>query len=152
MAEIATDPMGTELTDIFISLRPREEWTKAESQMELVTKIEDALSDLPGVNIAYTQPIEMRMNEMSSGIRSDLGIKIYGDDFDELVRISDDIQRVLLDIDGASDISADQITGQPTLQVALDPIRLARYDVPREEVLRFVEALAGHEVGNISTR
>ena len=149
VAEIATDPMGTELTDIFITLKPREEWKKVSSQTELIAGIEVALNDLPGVNIAYTQPIEMRMNEMSSGIRSDLGIKIYGDDFDELVRISDDIQRVLLEIEGASDISVDQITGQPTLQVRIDPERMARYGVPREEVLEFVEALGGHEVGTI---
>ena len=149
VAEIATDPMGTELTDIFITLKPREEWTKATSQTELVAEIEVVLSDMPGVNITYTQPIEMRMNEMSSGIRSDVGIKIYGDDFEELVRISDDIQRVLLDIEGASDISVDQITGQPTLQVRIDPVRLARFGVPKEEVLEFVEALGGNEVGSI---
>jgi len=149
VAEIATDPMGTELTDIFITLKPREQWTMATSQTELIEEIEVVLSDMPGVNIAYTQPIEMRMNEMSSGIRSDLGIKIYGDEFEELVRISDDIQRVLLDIVGASDISADQITGQPTLQVRIDPSRLARYGVPRKEVLAFVEALGGREVGSI---
>lgn len=149
VAEVATDPMGTELTDIFITLKPAQGWTKAATQAELIEEIEVALHDLPGVNIAYSQPIEMRMNEMSSGIRSDVGIKIYGDDFDELVRISDEIQRVLLEIDGASDISADQITGQPTLRVRINSERLARYGVPRAEVLEFVEALGGREVGSV---
>lgn len=149
VAEIATDPMGTELTDVFITLESRDEWKKASSQTELIAEIEAALSDLPGVNLAYTQPIEMRMNEMSSGIRSDLGIKVYGDDFDVLVGISDEIQRVLLEVEGASDISADQITGQPTLQVRIDSAKLARYGVNREEVLTFVEALGGRETGVI---
>jgi cobalt-zinc-cadmium resistance protein CzcA len=149
VAEIATDPMGTELTDIFMTLNPREQWKAATNQAELVTKIETALADLPGINIAYTQPIEMRMNEMSAGIRSDVGIKLYGDDFEELVRLSDEIQRVLLEVQGAADISVDQITGQPTLRVKIDSERLARYAVPRAEVLAFLKALGGIEAGVI---
>lgn len=149
VAEIATDPMGTELTDIFLTLHPREQWTKAAHQAALLEAIQESLHDLPGLNIAYSQPIELRMNELSSGIRSDVGIKIYGDDFDELVRVSDEIQRVLLDIQGAADISVDQITGQPTLQVRIDSERLQRYGVPREEVLTFVKALGGIEAGAI---
>jgi cobalt-zinc-cadmium resistance protein CzcA len=146
-AEVATDPMGTELSDIFITLRPRAEWTRASTQAELVSAMEAALGDLPGLNIAYTQPIEMRMNEMSSGIRADVGIKILGDDFDELVRISDDVQRVLLDIEGAADISVDQITGQPALQVRVDQNAIARYGIPGREVLDYVEAVGGIRVG-----
>lgn len=148
-AEVATDPMGIELTDIFLSLHPRDQWRKASSQTELVSKIEPLLSDLPGMNVAYTQPIEMRLNEMISGIRSDVGIKIYGDDFDELVRISDDIQRVLLEIEGASDISVDQLTGQPTLQVDIRADQIARYGISRADVLDFVRGVGGIEVGNI---
>jgi cobalt-zinc-cadmium resistance protein CzcA len=149
VAEVATDPMGTELTDIFMSLYPREEWTKADNQAELVTAIENELRDLPGLNMAYSQPIEMRMNELSAGIRSDVGIKIYGDNFEELVRVSNDIQRVLLDIKGSADISVDQITGQPTLRIEIDPTRLSRFGIPRAEVLEFVRALGGIEVGSI---
>ncbi|UCH84165.1 MAG: efflux RND transporter permease subunit, partial [Candidatus Latescibacterota bacterium] len=81
-AEVATDPMGTELTDVFIALKPRNEWRAARSQSELVRKMEAVVSDFPGQTVAYTQPIEMRVNEMVAGIRTDLGIKIYGDDFD----------------------------------------------------------------------
>ena len=80
-AEVATDPMGLELTDIFVSLHPRSNWTKAQTQAELVAAMQAEVDDLPGLNIIATQPIEMRLNEMVSGIRSDLGIKIYGDDF-----------------------------------------------------------------------
>jgi len=149
VAEVATDPMGTELTDIFMTLHPREQWTAASSQADLVAKIEASLKDLPGLNIAYSQPIEMRMNELSAGIRADVGINLYGDDFAELVRISNDIQRVLLEVRGAADISVDQLTGQPTLQVKIDPERLARYGVPKAEILDFVKALGGIDAGVI---
>ncbi|MFN2288280.1 MAG: efflux RND transporter permease subunit [Chromatocurvus sp.] len=148
-AEVATDPMGTELTDIFISLKPRESWTRADTQAELAEAMQEELSDMPGLNMVLTQPIEMRLNEMISGIRTDLGIKIYGDDFDELVRISDEIQTVLLDIWGASDIAVDQLTGQPTLQVRVDQEALARHGVASRHVLEMVEAVGGRSVGQV---
>ena len=148
-AEVATDPMGTELTDLFVSLTPRETWTRANSQAELVAAMQAELSDLPGLNMVFTQPIEMRLNEMISGIRSDLGIKIYGDDFDELIRISDEIQRVLLQIPGQSDIAVDQLTGQPLLQVKINQNAIARYGVPARHVLEVVEAVGGQHVGEV---
>lgn len=104
-AEVATDPMGIELTDVFLSLNPREEWSKAASQSELVAEMQEVLDDLPGVNIVATQPIEMRLNEMASGIRSDLGIKIYGDDFEQLVSLSDEVQEALTGLEGSSDVA-----------------------------------------------
>jgi cobalt-zinc-cadmium resistance protein CzcA len=148
-AEVATDPMGTELTDIFVSLKPRGEWTQAGTQAELVAAMQEVMADLPGLNMVFTQPIEMRLNEMVSGIRSDLGIKIYGDDFDELARVSDDIQRVLLQVPGATDIAVDQLTGQPTLQARVDQQAIARHGVPARDVLQFVEAVGGREVGQV---
>jgi len=148
-AEVATDPMGTELTDIFFTLHPRDQWSKATNQAELVAAIEATLADLPGLNIAYSQPIELRLNEMMSGIRSDVAIKIYGDDFDELVRLSDSIQQVLLDVEGLSDISADQLTGQPTFQIDIREDQIARYGIPRSDVLDFVQAVGGIQVGDI---
>jgi cobalt-zinc-cadmium resistance protein CzcA len=148
-AEVATDPMGTELTDIFISLKPRGEWTKANNQTHLVAAIEEELADLPGLNMVFTQPIEMRLNEMISGIRSDLGIKLFGDDFDELVRISDEIQRVLLQVPGASDIAVDQLTGQPMLRITVDQAAIARHGTPARHVLEIVEAVGGRPVGEV---
>lgn len=148
-AEVATDPMGTELTDVFVTLKPREGWTKASTQAGLTAEMEKIVSQLPGVNTAFTQPIEMRLNEMASGIRSDIGIKIFGDDFDELLRLSDEVQRVLLDVPGAADISVDQITGQPSLVVEVDQARLARYGVASSEVLGVVEAIGGIRVGEV---
>jgi len=148
-AEVATDPMGLELTDVFVSLNPREQWTKATTQAELVQAMQKQVDDLPGLNMVATQPIEMRINEMVSGIRSDIGIKIYGDDFEELVRIGDEVQRILLDIPGQSDIAVDQVTGQPTLRIRVDPDSLARYGVPGADVLDFVKAVGGRQVGEV---
>lgn len=148
-AEVATDPMGTELTDIFLSLKPRTEWTRATAQADLVAAMQEVVDDLPGLNIAATQPIEMRLNEMASGIRSDVGIKVYGDDFDELVHISDAIQRILIEIPGQSDVSVDQVTGQPTLRIAVDTDAIARHGVSGREVLDFVEAIGARRVGEV---
>jgi len=148
-AEVATDPMGIELTDIFIALNPREQWTRAKSQTQLTREMEQALDDLPAINMVFTQPIEMRLNEMVSGIRSDVGIKIIGDDFDELGRLSDELQEVLLTIDGAADVAGEQLTGQPTLEIRLKQDRLARQGIPGSEVLEFIEAVGSKPVGEI---
>jgi cobalt-zinc-cadmium resistance protein CzcA len=148
-AEVATDPMGIELTDIYLTLKPRGRWTRADSQAELVEALQGVVGDLPGLNMVFTQPIEMRMNELISGVRSDIAIKIYGDDFDELIRISDDVQRVLTDLEGAADISADQITGQPVLRIKVDQKQLARHGIPAVNVLDFVETVGTRHVGEV---
>lgn len=148
-AEVATDPMGIELTDIFISLNPRHEWTRAKSQTGLVQVMQEVLDDLPAVNMVFTQPIEMRINEMVSGIRSDVGIKIVGDDFDELGRLSDQVQEILLTIDGAADVAGEQITGQPILRIQLKQDQLARHGIPGRDVLDFIEAIGVRPVGDI---
>ena len=115
----------------------------------MVAEMQAVLADLPGLNMVFTQPIEMRLNEMISGIRSDLGIKIFGDDFDELIRLSDAIQRVLLQVPGQSDIAVDQLTGQPLLRVRVNQESLARYGVPVAHVLEFIEAIGGYHVGEV---
>jgi len=148
-AEVATDPMGTELTDIFISLKPRDQWKKATTQRDLINAMQKSIADLPGLNMVFTQPIEMRLNEMESGIRSDIGVKIYGDDFEELIRISDEIQKVLVQIKGATDIATDQITGQPTLRVTIDQKMIARYGLNSKEILDVIETAGGKKVGEI---
>ncbi|MDH3216354.1 MAG: CusA/CzcA family heavy metal efflux RND transporter [Candidatus Krumholzibacteria bacterium] len=148
-AEVATDPMGTELTDVFITLKPRKHWRAARSQSELVREMEVVVSDLPGQTVAYTQPIEMRVNEMVAGIRTDLGIKVYGDDFDELLRVSNDIQRLLTTVRGAEDISGEQLTGQPVLRVRVDQDAVARMGIPADRVLEMVDAVGGIAVGDI---
>ena len=148
-AEVATDPMGIELTDIFLALKPRSQWKQARTQQELAALIEDVVKDFPGINAVLTQPIEMRLNEMIAGIRSDIGIKIYGDDLETLRQLSDEVQQVLLGIPGAGEISGEQITGQPMYQVKVNPEAVARYGLPTRDVLDVVEAVGVKEVGEI---
>ncbi len=148
-AEVATDPMGIELTDIFLALKPPSEWTKAKTQQELAQRMDESLKDLPGLNMAFTQPIEMRMNEMVAGIRSDVGIKVYGDSFESLIEVSDDIQKVLLEIEGATDVSGEQISGQPVMQLRVNPESIARFGISTRDVLDLVEAVGSREVGEI---
>lgn len=148
-AEVATDPMGLELTDVFIQLKPESKWKKARNQDDLTAKVDAAVKDFPGVNMVFTQPIEMRMNEMVSGIRSDVGIKIYGDDFDELVKLSDAIQRILVEVNGNSDVSGEQITGQPTLEITLKQEQLARLGIPAQDVLDIIASTGNYPVGDI---
>lgn len=148
-AEVATDPMGTELTDIFMALHPRDQWRQAKSQMELSALVEEAFHGLPGIRTVLTQPIELRVNEMLSGIRADVGIKIYGEDFAKLVELGDQVEHLLLEIPGAADVSTEQITGQPTLSIQVDQERLARFGVPAKDVLDVVAAVGSPKVGEI---
>ncbi len=148
-AEVATDPMGIELSDIFVTLKPREKWTQAETQGELVTAMEKALSALPGMKKIFTQPIEMRVNEMLAGIRSDVGIKLFGDDFATLKEQALAIESVVNKIPGAADVSVEQVTGQPLVQVKVDRAASARYGITAREVLEVVEALGGRKVGEL---
>ncbi len=148
-AEIATDPMGTELTDLFISLKPRSQWTKARSQAELTELIEKHLRDMPGQKLAFLQPIEMRMNEMVSGSRADLAIKLYGDDLDVLAAKGKEIEAIVNRIPGAADVSAEQTTGQPVLQIKVDQEQLARYGVPAKVVTDVIESLGSKPLGEV---
>jgi len=148
-AEVATDPMGIELSDVFITLTPRAQWTKAGSQEELVAMMEAALAGMPAMRTVFTQPIEMRVNEMVAGIRSDLGVKVFGDDFETLRRLGDEIAAVLEQIPGAADVTVEQITGQPLLEIRVRQDQLARYGVPAADVLDFVASIGNVQVGEI---
>lgn len=148
-AEVATDPMGVELTDTFIALRPRNEWKRASTREDLVREMDRALRDLPGQRVAFTQPIEMRMNEMSAGIKADVGIKLYGDDLAVLAERAAQIANVVQGIDGAADVSVEQLTGQPMLQIRVLPEAIARYGIPASEALELVESLGTLELGDV---
>jgi len=148
-AEVATDPMGVELTDIFISLKPRRNWTKAHTQAELTERINEQLRRMPGQRLAFSQPIEMRINEMISGVRTDLGIKVFGDDFTVLVAKGQEIERVLKAIEGNADVSVEQITGQPMLQIRIKQDQLARYGVPAKAVLDLIESIGSKPLGQV---
>ncbi|MCK6478623.1 MAG: efflux RND transporter permease subunit [Planctomycetaceae bacterium] len=148
-AEVATDPMGVELTDVFVSLKPRATWKRANTQAELVTLVQRELRDMPGQRIALTQPIEMRINEMISGVRSDVAVKLFGDDFEVLAAKGREIEGVLRTVSGCVDASTEQITGQPVLRVKVDQDQAARYGISAEEILRLVEALGGVPAGEV---
>jgi cobalt-zinc-cadmium resistance protein CzcA len=149
-AEVATDPMGTELSDIFLTLKPREQWQRAATQDELAEQIQKELRDLPGQRIAMTQPIEMRLDEMISGVRSDVAAILYGDDFDVLVRKAAEIERVLETIPGAADVSAEQVTGQPVLEIRVDQEQIARHGIAAQAILDLVESLGSKRLGSVS--
>src|SRR5512136_2673160 len=148
-AEIATDPMGIELSDFFLALKPRKQWKKAHTQAELVEEMRKLFVKIPGLRVAFSQPIEMRMNELVAGIRSDIGIKIYGDDLDKLRELSDEVQKVLGSIEGRGEVTGEQLTGQPVLQIKVDPQAIARYGVPTRNVLNVVEAVGTKRVGEV---
>ena len=148
-AEVATDPMGVELTDMFITLKPRSEWTKASTQYELTELVQKTLREMPGQKIAMTQPIEMRLNEMISGVRSDVAVKLFGDDFDVLVDKAAEIERVLKSIDGNADVNVEQVTGQPVLQIIVKQDEIARYGVSATEVLDLIESLGSFHLGEV---
>ena len=163
-AEIATDPMGVELTDMFMTLKPRDMWTKRvladpvggqerlvkiHTQAELTRAIEHFLRDMPGQRLAFLQPIEMRINEMTSGSRSDLAVKMYGDDLDTLVKLGGNIEQILAKVPGAADVSVEQVTGQPVLQIQLKQDQLARHGVTAKSVTDVVESIGGKRLGEV---
>lgn len=149
-AEIATDPMGVELSDIFLMLHPMERWTRAASKMELVDALKRTLEDqLPGQNYLFSQPIELRTNELISGVRSDVAVQIYGDDLDELGRVGRAVAAVLGAVPGTADVSMDAVAGLPFLDVVVDRDAIARYGVDARAVTDAVSTVAGHRVGEV---
>ncbi|MEI8040784.1 MAG: CusA/CzcA family heavy metal efflux RND transporter [Verrucomicrobiota bacterium] len=148
-AEIATDPMGVELSDFFLALQPRSQWKKAHTQAELVEEMRQLFVKIPGLRVAFSQPIEMRMNELVAGIRSDIGIKIYGDDLETLRELSDEVQKVLGGIEGRGEVTGEQLSGQPVLQVRVDPKATERFGVPARNVLNVVEAVGTKRIGEV---
>lgn len=148
-AEVATDPMGTELSDVFVTLKPPNTWTRAETQIELVEAMQAELAVLPGMRMVFTQPIEMRVNEMIAGIRADVGIKLFGDDLEMLGRKAREIEALVKAVPGAADVLTEQMTGLPTLRVEIDQDAIARHGIPARVVLDVVEALGGRHVGEI---
>jgi cobalt-zinc-cadmium resistance protein CzcA len=148
-AEIATDPMGLELTDVFVALQPRERWKRAGTQDELAAEMKAELEDMPGMRMSFLQPIEMRVNEMIAGVRSDVGIKVFGDDLDVLKATAREIEAVVRQIPGAADVTVEQVTGQPVLRIAVDRTAIGRYGIAAREVLDVVEAVGTRVTGQV---
>jgi cobalt-zinc-cadmium resistance protein CzcA len=154
--EVATDAGSIEETDMFVTLKPREKWTKKNkdgkritTQDELVAEMEKTVDDIPGQIVSFTQPIEMRLNEMISGARADVALKLYGDDIDTLVAKGHELESVLRAIDGCADLATRQISGLPILRVRIKQDQIARYNIPAEAVLDLIESLGGKVVGNV---
>ncbi len=141
--------MGFEVTDVYVTLKSRDLWKKAGTQEELVGAMAEVTEKLPAMRAEYSQPIEMRINEMVAGIRADLGIKLFGDDLDVLKEKAAEIERVVKAIPGASDVSTEQVTGLPVLRVEVDRDALSRFGVPARRVLDAVKAVGGITVGEI---
>ncbi len=165
--EVATDPGTIESTDIFVMLKPRETWKKivdvervvdgvtttvkkrVESQDELVQAMSREVEKFPGQIVFFTQPIEMRINEMISGVRADVAVKLFGKDLDTLIAKAREIEDVLRSIPGAADLTTEQIKGQPVLRVKIDEDKIARYGISRKSVLDVVESIGGKVVSEI---
>jgi cobalt-zinc-cadmium resistance protein CzcA len=148
-AEIATDPMGVELTDFFITLKPRGQWKRAHSQPELTELLEKELRIMPGQKLSFSQPIELRINEMISGSRSDVAVKLFGDEFPTLVKKAHEIEAVLREIPGNADLAVEQITGQPVLQIDIKQDEIARYGIPAKAVLDLVESIGSKPLAEV---
>tara|TARA_R100000306_G_scaffold61961_2_gene66363 strand:- start:6543 stop:9647 length:3105 start_codon:yes stop_codon:yes gene_type:complete len=144
--EVATDPMPPSVADNFVILKPHGQWPNPDkTKDELVAEMEEAVTQLPGNKYEFTQPIEMRFNELISGVRADLGIKVFGDDMDQLLAAAQAIQEVLETIEGASDIQVEQVTGLPMLSVHPKRMVLSRYGLNVEDLQALVATGIGGE-------
>ncbi|HVU88809.1 MAG TPA: CusA/CzcA family heavy metal efflux RND transporter [Pirellulales bacterium] len=147
--EVATDAGSVEMTDLFVALKPRERWKRAATQDELVELMEREVADIPGQINWFTQPIEQRINEMISGVRSDVAVKLFGDDFDTLVKYARELEGILREVRGSVDLATEQIVGQPVLQIRIRQDQIARYGVSALLVLDTVQSIGGIELGDV---
>lgn len=147
-AEIPTDPMPVERADMLIALKPKKDWTSAVTKDELMEKMEQALAVIPGMEAEMTQPIQMRNNELITGIKQDVAIKIYGEDLDVLSALATRISNLIKDVDGLTDPVVERIQGLPQIQIEYDRNRLAAYGIDISEANRVIETLfAGAKAG-----
>ncbi|MBN7796461.1 efflux RND transporter permease subunit [Parahaliea mediterranea] len=150
-SEVATDPMPPNVADNFVMLKPRAQWPDPDRpKSDLIAAMEARLQALPGNNYEFTQPIQMRFNELISGVRADLGIKVFGDDLDTLTRIAGDILAVVAEVPGAADTRVEQVAGLPMLSVIPKRMALARYGLSLDDLQDMVAAgIGGEEAGLI---
>ena len=149
-AEIATDPMPPSVADVYVMMKPQSEWPRGRSKAAVLEDVEKALRAIPGNNYEFTQPIQMRFNELIAGVRSDVAVKLFGDDMDVLHETGQQIERVLQKVPGASDVKLEQTTGLPILTVAIDRDAAARYGVAIADVQEVVQmAIGGATAGQV---
>jgi cobalt-zinc-cadmium resistance protein CzcA len=146
-AEVATDPMPPSVADGFVMLKDRADWPDPRKpKAEVVRALEAAVGRVPGSNYEFTQPIEMRMNELIAGVRSDVAVKVFGDDLDQLRELGERIAEVLGRVPGAADVKAEQVAGLPMLDVVIDRDALARYGLAQDDVHEVVRTAIGGSV------
>ena len=149
-AEIPTDPMPVERADIMISLKPKAEWTSAETTEELMEKMEETLHTIPGLEAEISQPIQMRNNELLTGIKQDVAIKIFGEDLDELTKLGEHVGKMISGIQGVSGTSVEQVSGLPQIQVVYNHERMAEYGINVDDINQVLEtSFAGGIAGSI---
>jgi cobalt-zinc-cadmium resistance protein CzcA len=150
-AEVATDPMPPSVADGFVMLKPRSQWPDPSlPKQDLIKRMSDSLEQVPGTKYEFLQPIQMRFNELIAGVRSDVAVKVFGDDLDELLASGKEIGKILEKIPGAQDIGVEQITGLPLLSVNMKHEALSRYGLTVSEVQEVIEiAIGGKQAGQI---
>lgn len=149
-AEIATDPMGVEISDTYVMLHPPETW-RFKRKEDLVEAIDETLKkNVAGAMFSYSQPIELRVSELISGVRSDVAIKIYGDDLALMKEKANEVVGIVQKIEGAADVKAEQVIGLPTLRIGVNRDAMARYGVSTDDVLDVVETIGGKRVGTVA--
>jgi heavy metal efflux system protein len=148
-AEVATDPMSVDFSDLYIELKPPSEWKTAHIKTDLVEKMSETLEkQVPNAAFSFSQPIELRVSELISGVRSDIAIKLFGDDLDTLKKTADRIGAVVSKVPGAEDVKVEATSGLPQLQIKPDRAAIARYGINVEDVNSLVESIiAGKEAG-----
>ncbi|MCF6148285.1 MAG: CusA/CzcA family heavy metal efflux RND transporter [Candidatus Kuenenia sp.] len=150
-AEIATDPMPPSVADTFVMLKPRSEWPNPRRpKTDLIRELEENLKKIPGNNHEFTQPIQMRFNELIAGVKSDVAVKVFGDDMGVLLETGEKIASVLGKIQGASDVKVEQVTGLPVLTIQMNRKEMARYGLNVSDVQEVIEiAIGGKSAGRI---
>lgn len=149
-AEVPTDPMSMEESDVIIKLKPKKEWVSASTKDELADKFKEALSVIPGMEVEFTQPIEMRFNELITGVRADVAIKIFGEDLTVLANKADEIKSLVENVEGASDIIIEKVQGLPQMSVAYNRSKIARYGLNILDLNQLISiGFAGGTIGSV---
>ncbi|WP_108423924.1 CusA/CzcA family heavy metal efflux RND transporter [Flagellimonas amoyensis] len=149
-AEVPTDPMSMEESDVIISLKPKSEWVSAETKDELADKFKEALAVIPGIELEFTQPIEMRFNELITGVRADIAIKIFGQDLEILNKKANEIKDLIQNVEGASDIIVEKVEGLPQMNVSFDRAKIARHGLNIADLNEMIAmGFAGKVVGSV---
>lgn len=142
-AEIATDPMGPNISDPIIVLKPRDEWTTASTKEELVEKIREELEKIPGMGLNITQPIALKVDELISGVKSQVAVKVFGDDMEVLKEKADSIAKAMSTVKGVTDLRVEQTAGQPYITIDIDRRKIARYGINIADVQEIIETAIG---------